>query len=95
MNALLEKYWHPDSLTWWTGVATLLAGLILQLAPALPALAPVTGIVAQFFPGHAGGDLIIAGLGLIGIKGAIATLAVKTLEDAQSLAASVNEENSK
>ena len=39
--------------------------------------------------------LIIAGLGLIGIKGAIATLAVKTLEDAQSLAASVNEENSK
>ena len=87
----MQKYWQPTSLTFWTGVASFLAGLVLILAPAVPMLAPFATFAGGFFPGQDGGALMIAGLGLIGIKAAIASNGVKAVEAAVNLAAAVAE----
>lgn len=95
MNTLLAKYWQPNSMTFWTGLASFVAGLAIMLGggttPLVAQLAPISTFAAGFFPGQAGGDLVVAGLGLIGIRAAIAQAAVKTLTDAAALAKAVTD----
>ena len=89
MTSTLSKYFQPTSLTWWTGIGSLIAGLLLMLATVIPVLAPLSALAASFFPGQEGGALIVAGLGLIGIKGAISSSGVVTLNSVIDLVQAV------
>lgn len=66
-----SKYFKPRSLTWWCSVAPLLAGVVLALAAAIPALSPLAAVINA-----ASGDLpapVLINMGLIGIglRGAV------------------------
>jgi hypothetical protein len=66
-----SKYVKPASLTWWASVAPLIAGAVLAVSAAFPALAPVAAIINA-----ASGDLpapVLINMGLIGIglRGAV------------------------
>ena len=65
------KYFKPKSVTWWASVAPLIAGVVLALSAAFPAMAPVAAIINA-----ASGDLpapVLINMGLIGIglRGAV------------------------
>ena len=66
-----SKYLKPASLTWWASVAPLLAGIVLALSAAIPALGGVAAVINA-----ASGDLpapVLINMGLIGIglRGAV------------------------
>ena len=77
----LAKYWMPTSMTWWTGIAMLLSGILELLAathfPALAFLQPIFDSIWQGTPAPA---LVIAGLTTIGLRSAVAGAVEKILE---------------
>ena len=69
---MASKYFKPGSITWWASVAPLLAGLVLALSAAFPALAGAAAVISE-----ASGDLpapVLINMGLVGIglRGAVA-----------------------
>lgn len=65
-----RKYIKINSLTWWAAVAPLVAGIIVATEP----LHHTTGLVATInnLTGHAAPALLInAGMGAIGLRGAL------------------------
>ena len=71
LQTIVAKYWKPTSLTWWGGVAMALSGVVLAVAGSIPALAPVSALIAQAYPGMGAWMLINGGLVAIGIRGAM------------------------
>jgi predicted cobalt transporter CbtA len=74
---MLDKimyYFHPKSLTWWAGVAMTAIGIALMLGADNPALG-ITGTVLSALTGGdsnaAPANLILMGLGLVGIRSKI------------------------
>lgn len=67
----MTKYVKPTSLTWWSSVTPLVAGVIVLLADVYPALLPAKVVIDAVTGGAAGGLLINAGLGGIGLRAAL------------------------
>lgn len=66
-----SKYFQPKSLTWWAGVASVIVG-IAQMAGLQHAAYGVVGELVQTLTGGTLGSspaqMIVGGLGLIGIR---------------------------
>lgn len=67
----MNKYFKPGSLTWWASVTPLLAGIVLALSAAIPALAPVVAVINAASGGLPAPVLINMGLIGIGLRGAV------------------------
>ena len=64
------KYFKPRSVTWWTGAANLSAGIFLASEP-VHGFEQWAEAVRLAFGGASASVLITAGLGLIGLRGAV------------------------
>lgn len=64
------RYVLPQSLTWWTGLAAVLIGLLALTLPDHGPLAELAGVIAQLIGANdaAPATLITLGLGLIGLR---------------------------
>lgn len=67
-----SKYFKPRSLSWWASVTPLLAGMILALSAAFPALEGVATVISEASGGLPAPVLINMGLVGIGLRGAMA-----------------------
>jgi hypothetical protein len=65
------KYIKPKSLSWWASVSPLLAGLIVAVSEAFPALAPAVAVINAASGGMTAPVLINLGLAGIGLRGAM------------------------
>jgi hypothetical protein len=65
------KYLQPRSLTWWSSVIPLLAGLIVAASAGVPQLGAVASIIDAASGGLSAPVLINMGLVGIGLRGAI------------------------
>lgn len=65
------KYLKPRSLTWWTAMVPLIAGLVVALGAAIPDLAPVVAVINAASDGMPAAAMINMGLIGIGLRGAI------------------------
>lgn len=65
------KYFKPKSLTWWAAVFPLVMGLIMAIGPAIPGAEAIVAIAVALTGGVAPSVLINAGLGGIGLRGAM------------------------
>lgn len=63
------KYFKPKSISWWSSVAPLVAGLLIATAP-LTGLATVASVLVTITGGISPAVLINAGLAGIGFRGA-------------------------
>lgn len=81
MLTFLSKYWMPTSLTWWTGIAMLVSGVVMALASAIPALAAFAGPLSAVWGGRSDALLIAGGLAAIGFRSAVATTAAALADD--------------
>lgn len=69
---MIEKYLKPKSVTWWAGFLPLLGGVIVAAANTiLPAAQPVAAFVDELSGQLPASVLILSGLGLIGLRGAV------------------------
>jgi hypothetical protein len=68
----MNKYFKPASLTWWASVVPLLAGIVLALSAAVPALVPVVSVIDAATGKLPAPVLINMGLIGIGLRGAVA-----------------------
>ena len=66
-----SKYIKPHSVAWWASVAPLLAGIVLALSAAFPALLPLAAIIDAASGGMSAPVLINAGVMGIGLRGAM------------------------
>lgn len=66
-----SKYIKPNSVAWWASVAPLLAGIVLALSAAFPALLPLAAIIDAASGGMSAPVLINAGVMGIGLRGAM------------------------
>ena len=82
MTAFLAKYFIPTSLTWWTGVAMLLSGIVMALANVIPALAVFVGPLGSIWSGQDSAALIAAGLTAIGLRASVSTAVAALASDA-------------
>lgn len=71
--SFLDYYFKPDSLTWWSAVIPLVAGVVLWLAGTFPSdmSAEIVTFIQSIWPQATAGVLINIGLAGIGIRGAI------------------------
>ena len=67
-----QKYIKPRSLAWWSGVVMLASGIIMAAAEGFPTVAPIA-VALHAAWGMDAAPLIAAGLGIIGLRGAIPT----------------------
>ena len=67
---MVHKYFKPHSLTWWSAVAPLAAGLFMAFTP-VHGLVDLTASVKTVFGGATPAILINAGLAGIGLRGAV------------------------
>ena len=67
----LSKYYKPDSVTWWVGVAQIAAGLALSVSGNVDAYNTLYAVLNDVVGGMTPYQLIFAGTGLIGIRAAL------------------------
>jgi hypothetical protein len=65
------KYFKPKSLTFWAAVFPLVMGLIIAIGPIFPSMAPIVDAAIALTGGTSASVLINAGLGGIGLRGAL------------------------
>ncbi len=70
MNWAVTKYLKPKSVTWWAAFTPLSAGIFIATEP-LHHLGPFVQSVQAMFGGATPQQLILSGLGGIGLRGAI------------------------
>ena len=66
-----HKYFKPASVTWWVGIAQIAAGLALSVFGNVDALFTLHAILNDMVGGMTPYQLIFAGGGLIGLRGAL------------------------
>ena len=66
-----HKYFKPNSVTWWVGIAQIAAGLALSVFGNVDALSTLHAILNDVVGGMTPYQLIFAGAGLIGMRGAL------------------------
>ncbi len=67
---MMQKYFKPRSVTWWCAVIPLIAGVVVATEP-LHGLTGVVQVINNVTGGVAPAVLINAGLGGIGLRGAM------------------------
>jgi len=68
---LLYKYYKPSSVTWWVGIAQVAAGLALAVSGNVDAYNTLHAVLNDLVGGMTPYQLIFAGAGLIGLRGAL------------------------
>ena len=66
-----HKYFKPNSVTWWVGIAQIAAGLALSVFGNVDALSTLHAILNDVVGGMTPYQLIFAGGGRIGMRGAL------------------------
>lgn len=66
----MSKYFKPKSVTWWSGVIPLAAGIFLALEP-IHLMSDYVAVVREIFGNVTPGVLINGGLAAIGLRGAV------------------------
>ena len=67
---MVHKYFKPNSLTWWSAVTPLAAGVFMAFTP-VHDMVDLTASVKSMFGGASPAVLINAGLVGIGLRGAV------------------------
>lgn len=67
----MQKYFKPNSLTWWASFTPFLAGVLLALSEAIPAMGGIAAVINAASGGIPAAALINAGLVGIGLRGAM------------------------
>lgn len=67
----VEKYFKPNSLTWWTGVAQVAVGVALAVSANVAPLQVANGVLVDLTGGMSAYQYMMMGFGLIGLRGAM------------------------
>jgi hypothetical protein len=67
----MNKYFKPKSVTWWSSVIPLIAGVVSAASASVPALVPAKVVIDAVTGGIPPAILINAGLAGIGLRGAV------------------------
>jgi len=66
---MINKYFKPKSLSWWSGIAMVLSGAFMAFTP-MHAMDELSEAIRMLYAGVSPAVLINSGLAIIGLRGA-------------------------
>jgi len=67
----MTKYFKPKSLTWWAGISSLSAGVVVAVSSSFGVLEPVGSFINALTGDIAPSIMVLYGLTAIGLRGAL------------------------